>query len=129
MELTVHIDASSGTTAALAGILTDMIKERVYEENTWGTVFDNKNTLNDWVTFTNIYLGGAAAIKATPGEQRKGVLKAATLLVAALQSFDRNGGFAPRHYDPENPNPTAPLDLSRAREINDGYIVPVWESL
>ena len=124
MELTVHTDASSGTTAALAGILTDMIKERVYEENTWGPAFDDKNTLNDWVAFANIYLGKASSMKATPEEQRKGVLKAATLLVASLQAFDRNGGFAPRHYDPENPKPTPPVDLSRVRGIADGYVIP-----
>jgi hypothetical protein len=31
--------------------------------------------------------------------QREGILKAATILVAALEAFDRNNGFAPRHYE------------------------------
>lgn len=48
-------------------------------------------------------------------EQRNGMLKAATLLVGAVQSFDRNQGFPPRHYDPENPQMTVPADPSRSR--------------
>jgi hypothetical protein len=32
-------------------------------------------------------------------EQRNNMLKVAALAVAALETFDRNDGFAPRHYD------------------------------
>ena len=29
---------------------------------------------------------------------------------------ERNGKFAPRHYDPENPEATIPIDPTRARK-------------
>ena len=91
-------------------VLNDIAGEREYEDRTWGSPFDDKNTVNDWSAYANIYLSDATRMKATPEEQRKGVLKAATLLVAAVEAFDRNKGFMPRHYDPENPNRTVPLE-------------------
>jgi hypothetical protein len=89
-------------------ILEDITAERAYQEKSWGTAFDDRNTLNDWVAY-------AASMKATPAEQREGILKTATILIAAVEAFDRNKGFPPRHYDPENPQMTVPADPSRSR--------------
>ncbi len=97
------------------GILEDILAERAYQDKVWSTAFDDKNTINDWVAYASIYMGQAASMKALPHEQRNGMLKAATLLVGAVQSFDRNQGFPPRHYDPENPQMTVPADPSRSR--------------
>jgi hypothetical protein len=96
-------------------ILEDITAERAYQEKSWGTAFDDRNTLNDWVAYAAIYLGRAASMKATPAEQREGILKTATILIAAVEAFDRNKGFPPRHYDPENPQMTVPADPSRSR--------------
>jgi len=61
-----------------ARVLAEVLSERSYQNKTWGTAFDDKNTLNDWVAYAVIYLGQAARMKAPPDEQRKGILKAAT---------------------------------------------------
>jgi hypothetical protein len=99
-----------------ARVLAEVLSERSYQNKTWGTAFDDKNTLNDWVAYAVIYLGQAARMKAPPDEQRKGILKAATLLVGGIEAFDRNNNsFAPRHYDPENPGMTVAADPSRGR--------------
>jgi len=94
----------SGTNMSIPGsdqvdILAELLDERVYQDNKWGTAFDDKNTVNDWAAYTNLYIGRATTMGATKEEQRKGLLKAAAILVAALESFDRNNGFASRHYD------------------------------
>jgi len=80
-------------------IIDAVVAEREYQDKKWGRAFDDKNTVNDWAAYANIYLSNATTMKATPTEQRAGVLKAATLLIAALQAFDRNSGFPNRHYD------------------------------
>ena len=69
-----------------------------------GTEFDNKNTINDWVTYINLY-----ASRATEMDRlreilniphiEKNLLKAATLCVAALETISRKGRPAFRHYD------------------------------
>ncbi len=66
--------------------------------------FDKKNTLNDLVAFVNICLAEASVITASPVEQREGILKAAIVLVMAIESFDRNGEFAPRYYEDQVPD-------------------------
>lgn len=73
--------------------------ERKYQDKKWGDEFDRKNTVNDWATYINIYLSRATTMGVSKEEQRKAMVKVATLAVAALERFDENGGFAPRHYD------------------------------
>jgi hypothetical protein len=80
-------------------VLQEVEAERTYQDSKWGHAFDDNNTVNDWAAYANIYLSNATTMKATTAEQRAGVLKAATLLVAAVESFDRNSGFPARHYD------------------------------
>lgn len=101
----------------LARLFREVTEERAYQDRkAWGKAFDDRNTVNDWAAYTNIYLARATSMKATPAEQRTGILKAAAILVAALQTFDSNEGFLPRHYDPENPEATIPIDPTRARK-------------
>jgi hypothetical protein len=120
--LALNPDITSPLPTSRVNVIEKIIAEREYQQKTWGTEFDDNNTLNDWVTYAVIYLGRAASMKATPVEQYSGVLKAATLLVGALEAAERNDGFAPRHYDPENPEMTEPLDLSRVRAISDANV-------
>lgn len=91
-------------------ILNEIRAERKYQDENWGTEFDDRNTLNDWSTYVNIYMAQASAMTATPKEQRENMLKAATLLVAAIETFDRNGTFAPRHYEDRVPAGMRPGD-------------------
>lgn len=80
-------------------IIDEIIAERVYQDGKWGTAFDDKNTINDWGTYVNIYLAKATDMAASDEDQRKYLVKVATLAVAAIQTFDRNGQFPGRHYD------------------------------
>lgn len=97
---------------SLQTILNEIRAEREYQDEQWGTDFDNSNTLNDWSTYVNIYMAQASTMTATPEQQRANMLKAATLLVAAVETFDRNGRFAPRHYEGRVPAGTRPGDKS-----------------
>ena len=80
-------------------IFTEIEAERAYQDSKWGIEFDDKNTINDWVTYLNIYAAAATKIGQSKAAQRAQLLKVATLAVATLETFDRNDGFAPRHYD------------------------------
>jgi len=83
----------------LETILTEIRSERTHQDKKWGTKFDDANTINDWAAYANIYLSNATTMKASREEQREGILQAASLLIAALEAFDRNRGFPARHYD------------------------------
>lgn len=80
-------------------IFAQINTERAYQDKKWGTVFDDKNTINDWGTYIGIYLARATKMGTERTGQREAMVKVATLAVAALETFDRNNGFAPRHYD------------------------------
>lgn len=80
-------------------VYDEIKEEREYQDIKWGTEFDNKNTLNDWCSYIVNYLGRAVTMFNNPKDQRLALIKVAALAVAALESFDRNGGFPPRHYD------------------------------
>jgi hypothetical protein len=80
-------------------IFEEIYVEREYQDGKWGKEFDDKNTLNDWLTYIGIYGSYAAKMRISKEEQRNNMLKVAALAVAALETFDRNDGFAPRHYD------------------------------
>ncbi len=88
---------------SLQTILDEVKKERDYQDFKWGHAFDDKNTVNDWATYAGIYLSNATTMKANPTEQRAGILKAATLLIAALEAYERNDSSFPlRHYDKQD---------------------------
>jgi hypothetical protein len=97
-------------------ILDEIRAEREYQNTQWGVTFDDRNTLNDWSTFICMYSGRAADINSTPEDQRKYFLKTATLAVAALEAFDRNGGFPSRHYDKGAEDRTIPENPNRSRD-------------
>lgn len=80
-------------------IYNEIINELKYANDKWGTEFDDKNTLNDWVTYITIYASDAAKMVTPPAEQRSKLLKAAGLAVSALSALERNGSFAERHYE------------------------------
>lgn len=80
-------------------IFGEISVEREYQDGKWGTEFDDKNTLNDWITYIGMYGSYAAKMGASKEDQRNNMLKVAALAIAALETFDRKGGFAPRHYD------------------------------
>lgn len=73
--------------------------ERAYQDGKWGHAFDDKNTINDWSVYIGRYVSRANADKLAPDGQRTALIKVAALAVAAIETFDRNLGFAPRHYD------------------------------
>ena len=80
-------------------IFKEVSAERDYQDSRWGTEFDEKNTLNDWWAYSNHYWARAAAMGNTKEQQRAALVKVAALATAALERFDENDGFAPRHYD------------------------------
>lgn len=83
-------------------IFLEISNERDYQDTKWGQEFDDKNTLNDWSTYINQYLAKASKMGVSKDVQRTALLKAVTIGVAALETFDRNGCFAQRHFDGED---------------------------
>jgi len=81
----------------LQKVLEEVKAEREYQDRCWGTDFDDKNTLDNWVSYIVTY-GGRSRI-GKPVQQRRDMLKVAAIAVAACEAFDRNGRFPPRHYD------------------------------
>jgi len=68
-------------------VLEEIKKERERQESHWGTDFDDKNTLNDWVAYIMIKAGQAASMFSSPEKQRENLLKTAAwqlLLVKLL---------------------------------------------
>jgi hypothetical protein len=80
-------------------IIDEIRQERKVQDTQWGHDFDDKNTLSDWVATVNQYMAKASGVDVDPDLQRKYVLQAGAIIVAALESFDRNNGFAPRHHE------------------------------
>lgn len=72
--------------------------ERAYQDSKWGPNFDDKNTVNDWVTYMMSYLGKAVTFPLDINAFRTAILKVATLGVAILEQ----DSYAPRHYDGNN---------------------------
>jgi hypothetical protein len=83
----------------LSSILELIDSENCYACDKFGHDFDDHNTLNDWVTYINIYLSDASRMNATPEQVKAGLVKAANLCVSALAALERNGKFPDRHYD------------------------------
>lgn len=83
----------------------DEIKaERDRQDTLWGHDFDNKNTINDWVAYIAAYASRAAftdseVLNEKTAQQRELLVKTAALAVAAIETIDRLGKLASRHYD------------------------------
>jgi hypothetical protein len=82
-----------------AAILNELSRERDRQDTLWGHDFDDKNTLNDWISYITRYAGAAGSAAKTPNAQRAFMFKATTIGLAALEAFGRNKGFPPRHYE------------------------------
>ena len=80
-------------------IFSEIDAEREHQDGKWGNEFDDQNTVNDWAAYMNIYLSKATTMGAAQEQVRESILKVTAIGVAALEGFDRNGGFAKRHYD------------------------------
>ncbi len=87
-------------------VMKEIELEREYQESQWGTKFDDKNNANDWATYIAHYTSKATVVPFDPRVWRKNMIKAATLAVAAIEAFDRNGGLPPRHYDGKSGTPS-----------------------
>jgi hypothetical protein len=79
-------------------IFKDIEAERKYQDEKWGRDFDDKNTTNDWAAYIVQYLGNVIKMPYDKQTVRKGMLKVATLAVAALERIDSDT-VAKRHYD------------------------------
>lgn len=89
----------------------DVARKKDIEE--WGHEFDDKNTPNDWVTFITRYLSVAADNSLSKCLQnhngkppldpdkryRINMLKAASIVMSAIEAFDRAQGTVRRHYE------------------------------
>ena len=82
-------------------ILADIRNERAYQIKQWGDDFDKKNTANDWIAYIVKYTARAVTMPWDPRAFRAGLIKVATLCVAAIEQLDENNGdlLAKRHYD------------------------------
>lgn len=81
-------------------IFEELDSENEYALQKWGGHdFDDKNTLNDWAAYVGEYVGKATTFTADKETQRTNLIKAANLLVGAIEAMDRNGGFPNRHYE------------------------------
>lgn len=79
--------------------IENLATERAYSRK-WGTSFDDKNTLNDWVTYITMYATESAkiGIKNDSKAIYKKLIKSANLVLLAAERV-RKGTIAPRHYD------------------------------
>ena len=75
--------------------------ELEYAAEKWGTDFDDKNTLNDWISYAGMYSTDAARMGNDEDKQYAMLIKAAGLLVNAAERV-RTGRVAPRHYEGDN---------------------------
>lgn len=71
-------------------------EERNRQQTLWNNEFDDENTVNDWAMFITRY-----ANYATTGERsfHDAMIKVAAIALAAVETYGRNSGLAPRHYD------------------------------
>ena len=74
--------------------------EAIESAGKWSEDFDEKNTLNDWVTYACMYATDAAKMGISKDEQHAKLIKAANLCLLAATRV-RTGTIAPRHYDAE----------------------------
>lgn len=73
-------------------IIGEVIGERTYQENKgFDIANDDLNTEDDWHTWIKDYL---EAGKSGPDSfKRRRLIQVAALAVAAVEAYDRNGGF------------------------------------
>lgn len=84
-----------------------VVEERMYSLTQWDiTDFDDKNTLNDWVTYISMYATESAKMARRDDAHAiyDKLIKAANLALLAAERV-RSGTVAPRHYDGDDGTP------------------------
>lgn len=77
-------------------IYDEIQRERDHQDQKWGHAFDDQNTGHDWQAYMNNQLARGFSYFADI-DPRTAMLKAAAVAVAALEAYDRNGGFPSSH--------------------------------
>jgi hypothetical protein len=80
-------------------IFTAITAERNYQDQMWGTEFDDKNTPNDWASYILRYTARGCDFNLTPEKFKSAMVKVAALAVAAVESVERTRQLVERHYD------------------------------
>lgn len=78
---------------SLQRVIEDVEAERAHQEDRWGVVNDDRNTLDDWRAYINKYNFLAGTAEPNSPTQRRRLIQLAALAIAAVESFDRNRGF------------------------------------
>lgn len=78
---------------SLQQVISDVEDERLHQEDRWGVVNDDCNTIEDWCVYMSKYTLKASRSEPNSATQRRRLIQVATLAVAAVESFDRNRGF------------------------------------
>jgi len=84
-------------------ILDALSVERKHQGALFNEEYDDKHTVNDWVALMVQQLGLVSNKALDKGKQREHLVKTGALVIAAIESFDRNGGFAYGAYKPREP--------------------------
>lgn len=96
-----------------AEILNLVRQEMERAETQWGHDFDNKNSLNDWNAYVDIYKGKALEMEATPETIIKNLRKAAGVLISTIVQYE-SAGIAARHYEGQE----RPKSLPEIKNVN-----------
>lgn len=73
-------------------LLHELTTEREYQHAKWGLHHDDNHKLNDWIAIITTYLGRAAC---SPEDSRDHLFAAASVALAAVESYERNKIFDP----------------------------------
>jgi hypothetical protein len=76
-------------------ILDDITTERDRQYQLPGSEYDQKHSINDWIAISTQYIGRCAQRKHLPTsieDQRDSLIKAAAVIVAALEHLDNKNG-------------------------------------
>jgi hypothetical protein len=97
-------------------VLDHVLGENQYAHDKWGDKFDNKNTLNDWVTYITMYATDAARmdIRDDAEQQYALMVKAANLALCCATRLNGRA-LAPRHYDTDRTDDPANIAHGKGR--------------
>lgn len=74
-------------------IYQEIVLERQYQDDLWGTKNDDKNNEEDWVSYITEYASGLSERTKNKGFRER-LIKVAALAVAALEAIDRKENAA-----------------------------------
>lgn len=70
-------------------VLDNIATERKYQNDRFGTTFDDHNKLNDWVTYITHYASRNYGPNISESTFRLNMVKVAALAIAAIEAIDR----------------------------------------